>query len=306
MLKKLLLKFLGTGNLMKGYIYLRRIYCGLHDRPLTTRQKSQLVALAGRFLHGTFDFIDVGARGGKLKNHWLAFDWEKIRTIAIEPDSSSVSHLSSLNQYDVIIQKAVGQCQEVRTLHLTQFSGCSSVVAPMKDRLELFPAALWFQIIESQVVEISKLDDVIFGTNKTWLKIDVQGFEPEVLKGATKLLNNVLMVDIEFQFYPIYDATPLESLQLLAKLDFIPVQIRSDKFWWGGFLPEANAVYIKNPLTLSINDLMLCLILLSSYGERLAVLHIIRKRERELPGEFIIKLKSILGIRSDWTFPAVR
>ena len=87
------LLYTGNGNLMKTYIYLRRTYSGLHDKPLSKDQKSRLLQLSRRVTLEPFDFIDVGARGGKLKEHWFAFESEDCRKIAIEADSSAAKQL---------------------------------------------------------------------------------------------------------------------------------------------------------------------------------------------------------------------
>lgn len=291
---------------MRTYIYLRRTYSGLHEKPLSKDRKSRLLQLSRRITLEPFDFIDVGARGGKLKEHWFAFESEDCRKIAIEADSSAAKQLQLTDQYDIVFDQAVGSRKEAKPLFLTKFLGCSSVVEPNFSRLELFPAASWFLIQDTEKVEITTLDDLLPLTNRNWLKLDVQGFEFEVLKGASKLLENTLFLDTEVQFYGIYKSKPLEALQLLADLDFVPVNITHDKFWWGGFIPEGNILLIKNPLTLSIDDVKLVIILLASRGERLAVLHILRIREGELSPSLVIDLKKLLGIRSDWTFPRFR
>jgi FkbM family methyltransferase len=297
---------MGNGKLIKSYVYLRRSYSGLHERPLSRTQRTKLLTLSRNLGLETFDFIDVGARGGKLKEHWYAFATENVRRIAIEADALAADQLKLSNQYEIILDKAVGSHEETRPIFYTQFLGCSSVVEPDTSRLNLFPAASWFSIQDSCPIQITTLDNLIVSTHKNWLKIDVQGFENDVLEGASQLLTNTLFLDTEFQFYGIYKTKPLLSLQLLADYDFVPVQISYDKFWWGGFIPEGNILYIKNPLTLKINDLLLVLILLSSRGERLSVLHILRIRENELPAAFIVELKKLLKIRSEWTFPQFR
>ena len=291
---------------MKTYIYLRRTYSGLHDKPLSKAQKSGLLKLSSSITLQPFDFIDVGARGGKLKEHWFAFETEYCRKIAIEADSSAAKQLHLTDQYNVVLDRAVGSAMETKSLFLTKFLGCSSMVEPNFSRLELFPAASWFLIQDTESVEVSKLDDLLSLTNRNWLKLDVQGFEFDVLKGALKLLENTLFIDTEVQFYGIYKSKPLEALQLLADLDFVPVNISHDKFWWGGFIPEGNILLIKNPLTLSIDDIKLVIILLAARGERLAVLHILRTREGELSPSLVAEIKKLLRIRSDWTFPRFR
>ncbi|NJL07471.1 MAG: FkbM family methyltransferase [Methylacidiphilales bacterium] len=75
-------------------------------------------------------------------------------------------------------------------------------------------------------VEVARLDDIfdryVRPTDKVLLKIDVQGFESEVLSGATASLPRVEAVLIEVSLVPMYDDEPgyLDMLGHLRSLGF--------------------------------------------------------------------------------------
>lgn len=57
-----------------------------------------------------------------------------------------------------------------------------------------------------------------------YLKIDVQGFELEVLKGATAILSKVKVVQLEMSFVPMYKNGPLFG-EILSFLDMIGFEL---------------------------------------------------------------------------------
>jgi inhibitor of KinA sporulation pathway (predicted exonuclease) len=70
------------------------------------------------------------------------------------------------------------------------------------------------QEVSTQTVAVQRLDDVIQASDlsaKVLMKIDVQGFELEVLKGATQTLTHVRWVYLEASFVELYEGQPLAA-----------------------------------------------------------------------------------------------
>ena len=71
-------------------------------------------------------------------------------------------------------------------------------------------------------VHVARLDpiwpELVRGGDRVWLKLDVQGFELEVLKGAEASLPSVACVQAELSFVPLYDGSP-RFLELVKHLD---------------------------------------------------------------------------------------
>ena len=78
--------------------------------------------------------------------------------------------------------------------------------------------------VDSYIVDQIKLDDLDFDKdfNSIFLKIDVQGYELDVLKGAAKLLDKISLIKVEISFTELYDnSTNWRSLvDFLNKKDF--------------------------------------------------------------------------------------
>jgi len=89
--------------------------------------------------------------------------------------------------------------------HLNEFSFSSSLLNMTKTHKEIFPFTKNETIIK---VRTDKLDNVLEHLDlkkPILLKIDVQGAELHVLKGATESLNNIDVIQLEVSFMNFYD-----------------------------------------------------------------------------------------------------
>jgi hypothetical protein len=61
--------------------------------------------------------------------------------------------------------------------------------------------------LHKESVPVRRLDDILpppDSTRRIFLKLDVQGYEPQVLAGATRLLTHTLAVQLEMSLIPLY------------------------------------------------------------------------------------------------------
>jgi hypothetical protein len=87
-------------------------------------------------------------------------------------------------------------------------------------------AAIESEYIGSEYVSITRLDDVFknyvnLGSN-SFIKIDTQGYEWEVIMGATETLKSAKGVICELSLVPLYSAQKLwrEIIDTIEKMDF--------------------------------------------------------------------------------------
>jgi hypothetical protein len=98
---------------------------------------------------------------------------------------------------------------------LTQYPGCFSFLEPDGDVINLFSSIGAesgtgnFAVLEKTEVETSRLDDIPEIIQPDYIKIDVQGAELMVLENAIEKLSNVLVLETEVEFIPIYKNQPL-------------------------------------------------------------------------------------------------
>jgi hypothetical protein len=75
--------------------------------------------------------------------------------------------------------------------------------------------------VSQEEISVCSLDEEVLSSltakDKVWLKIDTQGYEAEVLKGAAGLMNRVSGLECELSILPLYDGQPLidEMIRLL-------------------------------------------------------------------------------------------
>jgi len=101
-----------------------------------------------------------------------------------------------------------------------------------------------------QTIEVNTIDNLVATSQKVLvLKMDVQGYELEVLKGAKNTLKNTCLVMAEFQNHKLYDGAPmyhdLDKFLLennFTLMQFIPsLSERHKQMEW-------DAIYINNSL----------------------------------------------------------
>jgi FkbM family methyltransferase len=155
--------------------------------------------------------IDVGANTGQfLREVTSALPFVKI--VCFEPNPEAFWLLSeNSKQYQGVLlyNVAVGSAVGKTPLHVSAFSPSSSVLPMAARHLSEFPFTVTKGTID---VPVTTLDQVFASesiTEDTLCKLDVQGFELEVLRGASHTLTRVRYIIIETSFVELYEGSPL-------------------------------------------------------------------------------------------------
>ena len=122
---------------------------------------------------------------------------------------------------------------EMATFHLTRYPGCASLLQPDEEIINLFssigaePGSGNFAVTKTVEVETVRLDDISDLTLPDYVKIDVQGAELLVMENALDTFSDVLVVETEVEFVPIYKDQPLfGDIQLFFQAWFYVTQTR--------------------------------------------------------------------------------
>jgi FkbM family methyltransferase len=146
------------------------------------------------------------------------------------------------------------------TFHVTEFDPASSLLEPNSEFLSQFVSLpVMCRTVSTDEVQTTRLDDVPEVGECDYLKIDVQGGELDVLKGAQRLLENVIAVHCEVEFAPLYRGQPLfaEIDMRLRSIGFELIDLTNAGYnryqalpgyaGTGSRLLWAEAIYFKSP-----------------------------------------------------------
>lgn len=179
-----------------------QIYFGKHTKKL-------LNLLVNIQRDNKLNLIDIGAAGG-LEPRWKSIR-KLLKCYLFEPDERSRS-LLNIADGDIIINAALSDRATNGTFNLCRRGQVSSIYKPNTDFINLFPDANRFDIISSEAISFNNLDNIIDVDNHDidFIKLDVQGAEVNILKGADKVLSgHVIGLEVEVEFHPIYQDQPL-------------------------------------------------------------------------------------------------
>lgn len=155
--------------------------------------------------------IDVGAQDLSFEDHiYVPLQAAGATTIiGFEPLPDKDAAPRRADPSVMMFEHFVG-AGEPATFHVTQFDPASSLFEPNHEFLAQFvDLAKMCKTVSSFDVQTTRLDDVPEITGCDYLKIDVQGGELDVLKGAQGLLEKALTVHCEVEFGPVYKDQPL-------------------------------------------------------------------------------------------------
>jgi len=183
----------------------------LVNRPLT----SELVRLAPhrRWLElaRVCTILDVGAYIGAFA-FAMRLMFPEAQIYSFEPLADSYHALvKNLGGYDNFhaFQTALGEADGELTFWRSEFAASSSALPMNEDHKQAFPKSA---VNTAETVTVSRMDGLLpqldlAGT--TLLKLDVQGYELEVLRGGLATLERVDIIMTEVSFKPLYVGQPL-------------------------------------------------------------------------------------------------
>jgi len=214
-------------------------------------------------------FIDVGAAGGihdlvqgaASIIDCVCFEPEKEAARALRLQYAAESPFASMT----ILETALSGCAGQRTLHITKSAVNTSLLAPEEELTKRYRLA-GFQVEKTATIATESLDGLRLregggGRFGEFIKLDCQGAEYEILRGAEKILQeNCIAIMCEVEFFPLY-----KNQQCFSELDLF---LRANNFQLYGLYPHyisarslnrrdgeteerllwADALYFKDPL----------------------------------------------------------
>lgn len=172
--------------------------------------------------------VDVGSAGG-IQGEWLPHA-DKVSPTLFEPNPHEAEKLrgtlASLFHSGIVLETGLSNVVGIQPLNLTRYWGCSSLRQPNPDVLSNYRIAPIFDVVETALVECTRYD-VLYDSGAApapdAIKIDVQGYEYEVLQGFGGLLQGCIGIKLETHVYPIYRGQKLlhDLVSFLRDFDFV-------------------------------------------------------------------------------------
>jgi FkbM family methyltransferase len=158
---------------------------------------------------GVTRVIDVGANSGQYASEIRRLGFQGA-IVSLEPLLDPFSELAAKAAKDPnwqVLRFAAGSERGSALINVAANHGASSSLLPMLDAHALAaPDAMFIGTERIEVRTLDELwDEITSPTDIVFLKIDVQGFEKQVLDGSSDHLRDVFGIQMELSFVPLYD-----------------------------------------------------------------------------------------------------
>lgn len=193
----------------------------VHDLSLSApRRKLKMMQRLG------IDFVlDVGANLGEY-SAGLRRSGYKGRIWSYEPLHEAFGLLEKAAASDDLwraINRGCGSTAGSAIINVAKNSESSSLLPMLAAHVASGPES---EYIAKETISVCTLDESVIPSldpsDNLWLKIDAQGYEAEVLKGATRLMPRVAALEVELSLVPLYQGQLLigDMITMLYRMGF--------------------------------------------------------------------------------------
>jgi len=174
--------------------------------------------------------IDVGANEGQFGDLLRSIGYHG-KMVSFEPLSTAhqklLSHSSLDERWNVPARQAIGDTTGEITIHVSGNSVSSSLLPMLSAHRSACDISGY---IDKETVSMTTLDaamvDLSDNCQKVFLKIDTQGYEAQVLDGASSTLKVAKVVQLELSVIPLYQGQAL-IVELICKMETLGFQMHS-------------------------------------------------------------------------------
>jgi FkbM family methyltransferase len=185
----------------------RRLGYDLTPRKKARPFQAQLIAVLKRFEISVV--LDVGANRGQYGTMLREWGWRG-RIVSFEPQTRAHAALERRAAADpdwqVAPRMALGAHDGEVEIEVSAESDMSSILPQSPLLREISPTSA---VVRREAAPLRRLDGVVApylgAADRVFLKIDTQGYEPQVLAGARALIERLCGIQLEMSLVPIYE-----------------------------------------------------------------------------------------------------
>lgn len=179
--------------------------------------------------------VDVGANGGQFAHMLRSRLNYRGPVVSFEPGPEAFDRLQATLAHEKNIDLhrcAVGSADTEMELNIMEMDVLNSFFTPHQAEVEITPN----RVTRTEMVPVFRLDSLaarigmLQGARRILLKTDTQGFDLEVIEGATGLLDKTVGILIEMPFSRIYEVAPTYHEVISA--------LRNKGFFLGAIAPS--------------------------------------------------------------------
>jgi FkbM family methyltransferase len=197
--------------------------------------------------------VDVGANAGQYARglRTLGYTGQIISVEALAgPYEALVTAARGDAKWRVVHSAAGGSDQEAEMFVAANGGASSSLLSMLPLHEENAPEA---RIVSREVVHVRRLDDLlgveIRDAARPFLKIDVQGYESQVLDGAASALSAIVGLQVELSLFPVYRGAPTLR-QMLDRLEgdgFVVAGLEPVFTAEDGRVLQIDGIFVRDP-----------------------------------------------------------
>ena len=153
--------------------------------------------------------LDVGANTGQFAHRLRKHMGYRGKIISFEPLNSAFNALEKHARNDPrwdVYRFALGDIEEKREMNIANNSVSSSFLDMLPSHLSAAPASRY---TDREEVEIKKIDSIFdslpIKDATIYMKVDTQGFDGNVIRGAERSLPRIPFIQIEMSLTPLYE-----------------------------------------------------------------------------------------------------
>lgn len=165
--------------------------------------------------------VEIGGRGGPSFGWRLLLKLGLVEIHGFEPDLAEANRLAEKGLFSKVHPFALGGEKGTFPLYLTAHRGCSSLRKPLAESFQNLSIRSWLEVEKTEDVEVVTLPHLLDAKelpSPSFLAIDAQGAERDILQGGAQFLDKVLGISMECRLSAMYEGeATFEELRIMLQ-----------------------------------------------------------------------------------------